>query len=55
MNGECPQFILPVVPVRVCVYCAISGLSNTVAVPSVNVVESLVNIYLLWCWRNMNR
>ena len=33
----------PVVTVRVCVYCAVSGSSNTVTVPSVTVVvESLV-------------
>ena len=32
----------PVVTVRVCVYCAVSGSSNTVSVPSVTVVESLV-------------
>ena len=30
--------------VRVCVYCAVSGLSNTVSVPSVTVVESLVQV-----------
>ena len=35
----------PVVTVRVCVYCAVSGLSNTVSVPSVTVVvESLVQV-----------
>ena len=30
--------------VRVCVYCAVSGSSNTVSVPSVTVVESLVQV-----------
>ena len=35
----------PVVTVRVCVYCAISGSSNTVSIPSVTVVvESLVQV-----------
>ena len=34
----------PVVIVRVCVYCAVSGLSNTVSVPSVTVMESLVQV-----------
>ena len=34
----------PVVTVRVCVYCAVSGSSNTVPVPSVTVVESLVQV-----------
>ena len=34
----------PVVPVRVCVYCAVCGSSNTVSVPSVTVVESLVQV-----------
>ena len=34
----------PVVTVRVCVYCALSGSSNTVSVPSVTVVESLVQV-----------
>ena len=34
----------PVVTVRVCVYCAVSGSSNTVSVPSVKVVESLVQV-----------
>ena len=34
----------PVVTVRVCVYCAVSGLSNTVSVPSVTLVESLVQV-----------
>ena len=35
----------PVVTVRVCVYCAVSGSSNTVSVPSVTVVvESLVQV-----------
>ena len=35
----------PVVTVRVCVYCAVSGSSNTVSVPSVTVVvESLVQL-----------
>ena len=29
---------------RVCVYCAVSGSSNTVSVPSVTVVESLVQV-----------
>ena len=30
--------------VRVCVYCAVTGSSNTVSVPSVTVVESLVQV-----------
>ena len=35
----------PVVTVKVCVYCAVSGSSNTVSVPSVAaVVESLVQV-----------
>ena len=34
----------PVVTVRVCVYCAVSGSSNTVSVPSVTVVEPLVQV-----------
>ena len=34
----------PVVTVRVCVYCAVSGSSNTISVPSVTVVESLVQV-----------
>ena len=34
----------PVVTVRVCVYCAVSGSSNTVSVPSVTMVESLVQV-----------
>ena len=34
----------PVVAVRVCVYCAVTGSSNTVSVPSVTVVESLVQV-----------
>ena len=34
----------PVCTVRVCVYCAVSGSSNTVSVPSVTVVESLVQV-----------
>ena len=34
----------PVVTVRVCVYCAVSGSSNTVSVPSVTVMESLVQV-----------
>ena len=34
----------PVVTVRVCVYCAVSGSSNTVSVSSVTVVESLVQV-----------
>ena len=35
----------PVVTVRVCVYCAVSGSSNIVSVPSVTVVvESLVQV-----------
>ena len=29
---------------RVCVYCAVSGSSNTVSVPSVTVMESLVQV-----------
>ena len=34
----------PVVTVRVCVYCAVSGSSNTGSFPSVTVVESLVQV-----------
>ena len=34
----------PVVTDRVCVYCAVTGSSNTVSVPSVTVVESLVQV-----------
>ena len=34
----------PVFTVRVCVYCAVSGSSNTVSVPSVTVMESLVQV-----------
>ena len=34
----------PVVTVRVCVYCAVTGSSNTVSAPSVTVVESLVQV-----------
>ena len=34
----------PVVTVRVCVYCAVSGSSNRVSVFSVTVVESLVQV-----------
>ena len=34
----------PVVTVRVCVYCAVAGSSNTVSVPSVTVLESLVQV-----------
>ena len=34
----------PVVTVRVCVYCAVSGSFNTVSVPSVTVMESLVQV-----------
>ena len=34
----------PVVKVRVCVYCAVSGSSSTVSVPSVTVVESLIQV-----------
>ena len=34
----------PVVTVRVCVYCAVTESSNTVSVPSVTVVESLVQV-----------
>ena len=34
----------PVVTVRVCVYCAVSGLYNTVSVPSVTVTLSLVQV-----------
>ena len=34
----------PVCTVRVCVYCAVSGSSNTVSVPSLTVVESLVQV-----------
>ena len=32
------------VTVRVCVYCAVTGSSNTVSVPSVIVVEYLVQV-----------
>ena len=34
----------PVFTVRVWVYCAVTGSSNTVSVPSVTVVESLVQV-----------
>ena len=34
----------PVVTVRVCVYCAVSGSSKTVSVPLVTVDESLVQV-----------
>ena len=34
----------PVVTVRVCVYCAVSRSFNTVSVPSVTVMESLVQV-----------
>ena len=34
----------PVVTVRVCVYFAVTGSFNTVSVPSVTVVESLVQV-----------
>ena len=34
----------PVVTFRECVYCAVSGSSNTVSVPSVTVMESLVQV-----------
>ena len=34
----------PVVTVRVCVYCAVSGSSNTVSVPSVILTVSLVQV-----------
>ena len=54
----------PVVTVRVCVYCAVSGSSNTVPVPSVTVVESLVQmtvvagppveIQVRVCWSESN-
>ena len=37
----------PVLTVRVCVYCAVSGSSSTVSVPSVTVVESLVQVTLV--------
>ena len=33
-----------VVTGRVCVYCAVTGSSNTVSVPSVTVMESLVQV-----------
>ena len=33
-----------VVTFRVCVYCAVTGSSNTVSVPSVTVMESLVQV-----------
>ena len=34
----------PVVTVRVCVYCAVTALFNTVSVPSSTVMESLVQV-----------
>ena len=34
----------PVVTVRVCVYCAVTGLSNTFSFPSVTVMVSLVQV-----------
>ena len=34
----------PVVTVRVCLYCAVIALFNTVSVPSVTVMESLVQV-----------
>ena len=34
----------PVVTFRVCVYCAVSGSSNTGSFPSVTVMESLVQV-----------
>ena len=34
----------PLVTVRMCVYCAVSGSFNTVSVPSVIVTESLVQV-----------
>ena len=34
----------PVVTVRVCVYCAVTALFNTVTFPSVTVMESLVQV-----------
>ena len=34
----------PVVTFRVCVYCAVSGSSNTVTFPVVTVMESLVQV-----------
>ena len=34
----------PLVTVRVCVYCAVTGSFNTVSVPSVIVTESLVQV-----------
>ena len=34
----------PVVTVRVCVYCAVTGSFNTVSFPSVTVMESLVQV-----------
>ena len=37
----------PVVTVRVCVYCAVSGSSNTVSVPPVTMVESLVQVIMV--------
>ena len=39
-------YIPPSLPesVRVCVYCAVTGSSNTISVPSVTVVESLVQV-----------
>ena len=33
-----------VVTVRVCVYCAVTGSSNTVSVPSVTMVNTLVQV-----------
>ena len=35
------------IPVKVCVYCAVTGSFNTVFVPSVTVVESLVQVTLV--------
>ena len=55
----------PVVTVRVCVYCPASGSSNTVSVPSVIVVESVVQVTMVagppveiqvrvsWSWSNV--
>ena len=34
----------PVVTFRVCAYCAVTALFNTVSVPSVTVMESLVQV-----------
>ena len=34
----------PLVTLRVCVYCAVTGSFNTVSVPSVIVTESLVQV-----------